>query len=513
MLALLLRRKSRRWMQNANRRQLLGEMLEDRRLLAGLVNGDFETGDLTGWTSFISTNGTLGSSEVVAFDTKGDRVRTQSASFRVGQQVFQNGIYEGGGIFQTFDATGQIEISADIASRATDGNQSGGRISLLIDGNVVDTHDFGEIGRSQIERSTLNATLTVTPGSHEIRILITRPFLQASFTPYQYLDNIVITGGNLPPEASDDLAATFEDSAVLVDVAANDSDPDGNLNASSAVATSSPANGSLVNHNDGTFTYTPNPDFHGPDSFTYQIADTDGEVSTATVHITVNPVVDIQNDVASVDEDNSVAIDVISNDDFEDLGAAVTSVTQGANGVVSINPDGTVTYTPNLNFHGSDSFTYTVTTAGSSTTQNTETATVNVTVNSVIDAMIDVKPGNGSEVDPINLGSNGKTPIAILSTQTSSGEPDDFNATLVDLALITFQVNGEDITPDKIKIEDVDGDGDADLLLHFLTQDLAAILTENSVALTLTAKYGGAAIGQDLGGTDAIKIVPNKGKK
>ncbi|MBF4275200.1 Ig-like domain-containing protein, partial [Vibrio anguillarum] len=88
-----------------------------------------------------------------------------------------------------------------------------------------------------------------------------------------------------------------------------------------------------------------------------------------------------KNDVLNTDEDTSGSINVLDNDTFGD-NASVTGVTQGANGTVTFNADGTVTYTPNEDYHGSDSFTYTVTTAAG----NVETATVNVTVGSVDDA-------------------------------------------------------------------------------------------------------------------------------
>ncbi|WP_299694195.1 Ig-like domain-containing protein, partial [uncultured Vibrio sp.] len=79
------------------------------------------------------------------------------------------------------------------------------------------------------------------------------------------------------------------------------------------------------------------------------------------------------------------SINVLDNDTFGE-NASVTGVTQGANGTVTFNADGTVTYTPNEDYHGSDSFTYTVTTAAG----NVETATVNVNVTAVNDVPVAV---------------------------------------------------------------------------------------------------------------------------
>ncbi len=95
----------------------------------------------------------------------------------------------------------------------------------------------------------------------------------------------------VPPVANDDSASTPEDTPVTIDVAANDSDPNGNLNPTLANMTcptcSEPANGSLLNNGDGTFTYTPDPDFTGSDSFVYEICDTGLLCDSATVSITI----------------------------------------------------------------------------------------------------------------------------------------------------------------------------------------------------------------------------------
>jgi hypothetical protein len=89
-------------------------------------------------------------------------------------------------------------------------------------------------------------------------------------------------------------------------------------------------------------------------------------------------------DTATVAEDGSVTIPVLENDtDLDDDTLTVTSVTQPANGTVTMNP---VTYTPNANFFGTNSFTYTV----SDGNGGTDTATVTVTVTAVNDAPVAV---------------------------------------------------------------------------------------------------------------------------
>ncbi|MDZ7842929.1 MAG: tandem-95 repeat protein [Gammaproteobacteria bacterium] len=143
----------------------------------------------------------------------------------------------------------------------------------------------------------------------------------------------------------------------------------------SITAVTQGANGtvSIVDAAAGTVTYTPDPDFNGTDSYSYTVT-SGGVTETATVNVTVNAVVDIADDTQTTDEDTANTVDVLANDSFEGT-PSVTAVTQGTNGTVANNNNGTVTYTPDPDFNGTDSYTYTVTSGGV-----TETATVNVTV-------------------------------------------------------------------------------------------------------------------------------------
>ncbi|WP_299820984.1 DUF5801 repeats-in-toxin domain-containing protein [uncultured Roseibium sp.] len=95
------------------------------------------------------------------------------------------------------------------------------------------------------------------------------------------------------PVANDDTTATAEDTAVLIDVFANDLAGADGVDLSTDVAVASGAsNGSVSYNNNGTFTYTPNGGYAGADSFTYTITDADGDQSIATVNITVSAVDD-----------------------------------------------------------------------------------------------------------------------------------------------------------------------------------------------------------------------------
>ena len=89
-----------------------------------------------------------------------------------------------------------------------------------------------------------------------------------------------------PPVAVDDVASTAVNTAVVIDVLANDYDPDiGDILTVTAVGT--PGNGTLVDNGDGTVTYTPDLGYTGPDSFTYTVGDGNGGSDTATVSVAV----------------------------------------------------------------------------------------------------------------------------------------------------------------------------------------------------------------------------------
>ena len=100
-------------------------------------------------------------------------------------------------------------------------------------------------------------------------------------------------GVNDQPLAVDDEANTNDNVAVIIDVAANDSDVDGNLDVTSVTVTSPASNGTANSNGDGTVTYTPNTNFLGTDSFTYEIADSNGLTDTATVTVEVTSIYEL----------------------------------------------------------------------------------------------------------------------------------------------------------------------------------------------------------------------------
>jgi len=156
---------------------------------------------------------------------------------------------------------------------------------------------------------------------------------------------------------------------------------------SSVIVINEPTNGTTtVNSITGEIIYTPNTGFYGIDTFTYQVCDDDGACDTATVTITVNGQPIANDDSAITDMDTPTTIAVLAND-YDPDGDPLTVIAVGTpmNGVVIINSNNTLTYTPTTGFYGADTFTYTI-----SDGRLTATATVTVRVNAAPVAVDDM---------------------------------------------------------------------------------------------------------------------------
>ena len=265
------------------------------------------------------------------------------------------------------------------------------------------------------------------------------------------------------------------------------------------------------------------PDQNGEAEVTVRATDRFGAFTEDTFTVTVNAVNDAPvavDPIADVDVDEDAAPTVI---DLADVFGDVDIVTNGDSlslsvvsntneGLVEATLDGTeLTLSYLANQYGTVEVTVRATDTPGAHVEDTFT----LTVHPVIDAVIDIKPGG--DANPINLKSNGVLPVAILTTSRADGEIDDFDATTVDPTSILFGDARDGYgraAPTRFSYEDVDHDGDVDLILHFLMQDIrsSGALAEDSTNAVLTAElFSNDALGIDLIGFDVLKIVPSKG--
>lgn len=186
------------------------------------------------------------------------------------------------------------------------------------------------------------------------------------------------------PTTNDVSATTNEDTVVTVNLDATEIDGD---NYSFSIV-SQPTNGTLGSVNGNQVEYTPNQDFNGTDTFTFEATDDRTyRRNVATATITINAVNDapVANDITSqvTDENRLMQLDITLDATDVDGDALTYSVVGTNNGTVTVNGS-TATYIPNQDWNGEDTFTY----KANDGTDDSNTATVTVTVNAVNDAPV-----------------------------------------------------------------------------------------------------------------------------
>ena len=209
----------------------------------------------------------------------------------------------------------------------------------------------------------------------------------------------------------DDIVSVDEDTFVLVDIFDNDSD----LPTIGSLTTTDSANGTVTIDNGGTpndptddsVTYTPDPDYNGPDTFDYTICNSSGDCSTATVTLDVLSIVDANDDVVTIDVNQIINIDNWHVNDNDLPTDGTYSATQSSNGSLTIDDNGTpndpsddiVNYFPNNDFVGTDTFEYTV----CDTLGNCSTATVTIIISAAGSDLDSDKDGILNSFEDLNL--------------------------------------------------------------------------------------------------------------
>ncbi|PYK07919.1 MAG: adhesin, partial [Verrucomicrobia bacterium] len=188
--------------------------------------------------------------------------------------------------------------------------------------------------------------------------------------------SITVSPVNDKPVADPQSVATSEDTANAITLAASDVDGD-----PLTYTVTGPSHGALS----GTapnVTYTPNPNYNGNDSFTFKVNDGTVDSDVATVSITLSPVNDApvaNSDSVATNEDTAQAI-VLTGSDIDRDSLSFSIASGAAHGTLSGTAPN-LTYTPNANFNGSDSFQFKV----NDGTTNSANATVSINVSPVND--------------------------------------------------------------------------------------------------------------------------------
>ena len=257
---------------------------------------------------------------------------------------------------------------------------------------------------------------------------------------------------NTAPDAVEDATVTDEDTAVIIDLRLNDTDLEGDILSVTQIDGQDIAVGESIDvgygtvtlNADGTVTFDPDENWNGSESFEYTI--TDGiDTDTATANITVDAVNDgpvANDDAARTDEDTAITLDLRTNDSDIDGDSLTVTQIDGQDivvggsvdvgyGIVTLNADGTVTFDPDANWNGSESFEYTV-----SDGTTTDTATANITVDAVNDA-----------------------PVANDDTATT----DENTAVTLDLRTNDTDLEGDNLTVTQIDGQDIAVGGSVDV--------------------------------------------------
>lgn len=363
------------------------------------ADGPGESGTLT-ITSV--TQPTRGTATIVTVDGRTQISYTSTGVASDGDDSFTYTISDGQGGTDTAVVNIDIQDVLDAPIAANDSetiDEDSGALTINLNDLVTlesgDSVVFTKIsGTDAAGTSSISAggTLTYTPNANA-NGTETIVYRATSTQGDQLFDEgtitINVTPVNDAPTATNRSVTVLEDNSIDIDLNSNVADIDSTGLVISVA--SNPGNGSAVSLGNGIIRYTPDADYNGPDSFTYQV--TDGSLTaTATVNITVtdviSPPVANNGSLSATEDGGAVTLDLstLVNLDSGDTGT-VTITTNPANGSASVSgtagdlTNATLTYTPDADFFGSDSLVYTVTNSLGAT----DTGTISISVAGVND--------------------------------------------------------------------------------------------------------------------------------
>ncbi|MGF7138326.1 Ig-like domain-containing protein [Roseimarinus sediminis] len=279
--------------------------------------------------------------------------------------------------------------------------------------------------------------------------------------------------------ANADRVSTLENNEILIDVLANDYDPDGNIDPTSLQIISAPAAGSTVVNSDGSLLYTPEEGFIGRDSIIYQLCDDGPIVACDTAVIYINVTENLPPVALNDTFDVYTAIDAVltvSLNDFDPEGAldslSVSLVDSSQNGSIRVNPEtGELVYAANYCFTGTDSVSYVIYDAAGNVSQKAWVI-FNVTYHPMLDTDFDGVPDMAEDIN-------------------KNGTPCDDDSDGDGIADYLDADDDDDGVP--TALEDIDGDGnpmnddtDGDGIPNYLDVD-----DDDDCVLTINEDYNG----------------------
>ncbi|MCP5404790.1 MAG: tandem-95 repeat protein [Pseudomonadaceae bacterium] len=447
-----------------------------------LANDTDANGDPLTITGISGLNPALGTASVV-----GNQIVFTPASGVTGPVTFQYSISDGNGGTDTANITVNVTNTPPDAVDDAASTQQGTPVTINVLANDTDaecTPGITITGISGVNPAQGTAQLV----GNQIVFTPAAGFTGTASFQYSISDGcgasdtatVTVTVTPVQPpnttDANNDTASTTCGNAVTIAVLANDTDIEGDT--TTITGTTNPANGTIVVNPDGTITYTPITGFIGVDTFTYTVTDARGATDTATVSVTVtNTPPDAVNDTASTAFNTPVVISVLANDSDAESAVALDGIVTGpAHGVAVVNPDGTITYTPNAGFTGTDTFTYRIDDACGATDVATVTVTVGANPNTAPDAVDDVVSttcvsaicgcGATATIHPL---ANDTDPEGDTLTITAVGTAAHGTVVLNADGTISYRPEGGFVGTDSFTYTISDGNGGTDTATIFVT--------------------------------------------
>jgi len=346
---------------------------------------------------------------------------------------------------------------------------------------------------------------------------------------------VEITPVNDEPRQTDRSLTTKEDVAIKhINLLQGITDPEGE--AVTIVGLPIATNGQLIDEGNGQFTYKPNENYFGDDEIVFVVTDGEKELN-ATISVTVTPVNDLPTaEVASLTVTEDAKNEIIDTSPYtNDVDGDTLTVTsaQADHGDVTVNPDGTLSYSPNANYAGNDQISYTVVDGNGGSV----TGKINVLITGETDAPNanndEAQTDEDTKIDVIDVLSNDTDPdndkltvtqatadngiVTISATGSLSYQPDDnyfgkdtihytvTDGEFTDSAVVVVTVNAvndDPTTTEKAIVVDEDSKNN----VVDLTQHIFDVDDDPAKAVSATAINGQVEVKSD----GSLRYTPNE---